>query len=93
MLYSLHAEVLLSVESSILAVDNLESIDQRLIHGPFTHIGLLPNGKSLALLTLSSHTNAALNVVSGTHRPDPVTYSDLMLVLPRLVLSLLFYSP
>jgi len=30
MLYSLHAECLLSVESSILAVDNPESIDQHL---------------------------------------------------------------
>lgn len=50
---SRHVEVLLSVESSILAVDNLECIDQRLSRGPFTHITPSPNGKSLALLTLS----------------------------------------
>src|ERR1700683_3267454 len=50
---SRHVEVLLSVESSIIAVDNLESIDQRLARGPFTHVSPSPNGKSLALLTFS----------------------------------------
>lgn len=50
---SRHVEVLLSVESTILSVDNLESIDQRLSRGPFTHISPSPNGKSLALLTFS----------------------------------------
>ncbi|KXN92144.1 hypothetical protein AN958_09236 [Leucoagaricus sp. SymC.cos] len=50
---SRHIEVLLSVESTILSVDNLESIDQRLSRGPFTHISPSPNGKSLALLTFS----------------------------------------
>jgi len=53
MTISRHVEVLLSVESSILAVDNLESIDQRLSRGPFTHVSPSPNGKSLALLTFS----------------------------------------
>lgn len=53
MTISRHVEVLLSVESSILAVDNLESVDQRLSRGPFTHITPSPNGKSLALLTFS----------------------------------------
>jgi hypothetical protein len=53
MTISRHVEVLLSVESSILVVDNLESIDQRLSRGPFTHISPSPNGKSLALLTFS----------------------------------------
>lgn len=53
MTISRHVEVLLSVESSILAVDNLESIDQRLSRGPFTHVSPSPNGKSLALLTYS----------------------------------------
>ncbi|KAJ7634891.1 vacuolar assembling/sorting protein VPS16 [Roridomyces roridus] len=50
---SRHVEVLLSVESTILSVDNLESIDQRLSQGPFTHISPSPNGKSLALLTFA----------------------------------------
>jgi vacuolar protein sorting-associated protein 16 len=48
-----HVEVLLSVDNSVLTVDNLESIDQRLSQGPFTHICPSPNGKSLALLTYS----------------------------------------
>ncbi|TFY83531.1 hypothetical protein EWM64_g490 [Hericium alpestre] len=50
---SRHVEVLLSVDSSILSVDNLETVDQRLSRGPFTHLSPSPNGKSLALLTFS----------------------------------------
>ncbi|KAJ7598995.1 Vps16, N-terminal region-domain-containing protein [Mycena floridula] len=50
---SRHVEVLLSVDSTIYTVDNLENIDQRLSQGPFTHISPSPNGKSLALLTFS----------------------------------------
>jgi len=34
-------------------VDNLEAVDQRLSRGPFTHMAPSPNGKSLALLTMS----------------------------------------
>ncbi|KAJ7359364.1 vacuolar assembling/sorting protein VPS16 [Mycena albidolilacea] len=50
---SRHVEVLLSVDSTIFTVDNLECIDQRLSQGPFTHVSPSPNGKSLALLTFS----------------------------------------
>ncbi|KAI0278094.1 vacuolar assembling/sorting protein VPS16 [Russula aff. rugulosa BPL654] len=50
---SRHVEVLLSVEGSVLSVDNLEAVDQRLSRGPFTHMTPSPNGKSLALLTMS----------------------------------------
>lgn len=50
---SRHVEVLLSVESTIYTVDNLESVDQRLSRGPFTHVSPSPNGKLLALLTFS----------------------------------------
>lgn len=50
---SRHVEVLLSVDSTIYAVDNLESIDQRISRGPFSHVSPSPNGKSLALLTFS----------------------------------------
>ncbi|KAL0062112.1 Vacuolar protein sorting-associated protein 16 [Marasmius tenuissimus] len=50
---SRHIEILLSVDSTIYTVDNLESIDQRLSQGPFTHVSSSPNGKSLALLTFS----------------------------------------
>ena len=57
---SRHVEVLLSVDATIHAVDNLESVDQRLSRGPFTHVSPSPNGKSLALLTF----NGVLWVVS-----------------------------
>ncbi|KAF8800582.1 vacuolar assembling/sorting protein VPS16 [Phlegmacium glaucopus] len=50
---SRHVEVLLSVDSTIYSVDNLESVDQRLSRGPFTHVSPSPNGKSLALLTFT----------------------------------------
>jgi vacuolar protein sorting-associated protein 16 len=45
--------VLLSVDSTIYVVDNLEKIDQRISRGPFTHLAASPNGKSLALLSHS----------------------------------------
>lgn len=50
---SRHVEVLLSVDTSILAVDNVESLDQRISRGPFLHVSPSPNGKFLALLTFS----------------------------------------
>ena len=46
-------EVLLSVDSTILSIDNLEVVDQKISRGPFTHISPSPNGKALALLTFS----------------------------------------
>jgi hypothetical protein len=49
------------VDTTIHTVDNLESVDQRLSRGPFTHISASPNGKSLALLTF----NGTLWVVSS----------------------------
>ena len=45
---------MLSVETSVLSVDNLEVVDQRLSRGPFTHMAPSPNGKSLALLTMTA---------------------------------------
>nr|GAT52933.1 vacuolar protein sorting vps16 [Mycena chlorophos] len=57
---SRHVEVLLSVDSTIFSVDNLENVDQRLSQGPFTHIAPAPNGKSLALLNF----NGTLLVIS-----------------------------
>ncbi|KIJ36797.1 hypothetical protein M422DRAFT_179088, partial [Sphaerobolus stellatus SS14] len=50
---SRHVEVLLSSESTILSVDTLGSTDQRISRGPFSHFSPSPNGKMLALLTLS----------------------------------------
>ena len=45
--------MLLSVETTILAVDNLESLDQRVARGPFLKVSPSPNGKLLALLNYS----------------------------------------
>lgn len=53
MTISRHVELLVSIESTVLIIDNLESVDQRLSRGPFTHISPSPNGKALALLTMS----------------------------------------
>lgn len=50
---SRHVEVLLSTEATVYSVDNLETTDQRLSRGPFSHLSPSPNGKSLALLTSS----------------------------------------
>lgn len=50
---SRHAQVLISVDTTILAVDTLESLDQRISRGPFTHVAPSPNGRSLALLTVT----------------------------------------
>ncbi|KIY70700.1 vacuolar assembling/sorting protein VPS16 [Cylindrobasidium torrendii FP15055 ss-10] len=50
---SRHVQVLLSVDSTILLVDTLECLDQRISQGPFTHISPSPNGKTLALLTFT----------------------------------------
>ncbi|KAF7789677.1 hypothetical protein EIP86_000623 [Pleurotus ostreatoroseus] len=57
---SRHVEVLLSVDATVYSVDNLETTDQRLSRGPFSHLSPSPNGKSLALLTV----NGTLWVVS-----------------------------
>lgn len=50
---SRHVEVLLSVDNTIIAVDNLESVDQRISRGPFTRISPSPNGRLLGLLNSS----------------------------------------
>ncbi|KAG6849371.1 hypothetical protein H0H93_009065 [Arthromyces matolae] len=50
---SRHVEVLLSVDTTILSVDNLEVVDQRISRGPFSHVSPSPNGKALAMLTFS----------------------------------------
>ena len=43
----------MSVDLTIYSVDNLETTDQRIGRGPFSHLAPSPNGKSLALLTSS----------------------------------------
>lgn len=62
---SRHVEVLLSVDSTIYSVDNLECIDQRLSRGPFTQIAPSPKGQNLALLT---YTGILLVVSSDFQR-------------------------
>ncbi|KAI5986106.1 vacuolar assembling sorting protein VPS16 [Pisolithus albus] len=57
---SRHVEVLLSVENTIVVVDNLESADQRISRGPFIRVSPSPNGRLLALL----NSNGLLWVVS-----------------------------
>jgi hypothetical protein len=57
---------MLSVDSTIHTVDNLESVDQRLSRGPFSHVSPSPNGKSLALLNF----NHSLWVVSTDFQRD-----------------------
>ncbi|KAL0578223.1 Vacuolar protein sorting-associated protein 16 [Marasmius crinis-equi] len=74
---SRHIEVLLSVDSTIYTIDNLESIDQRLSQGPFTHISASPNGKSLALLTFSG----TLLVVSSDFQRRMAEFNTLSVVL------------
>ncbi|KAJ2936767.1 hypothetical protein H1R20_g334, partial [Candolleomyces eurysporus] len=74
---SRHVEVLMSAETTIHSVDNLESVDQRLSRGPFTHISPSPNGKFLALLTftgtlwvVSSDFQRNITEFETTHVPE-----------------------
>ncbi|ELU41202.1 vacuolar assembling/sorting protein VPS16 [Rhizoctonia solani AG-1 IA] len=50
---SKHIEVLVASGNTILSVDALECVDQRVGRGPFLSIAPSPNGKSIALLTSS----------------------------------------
>jgi hypothetical protein len=50
---SRHIEVLVASGNTILSVDALECVDQRVGRGPFLSIAPSPNGKSIALLTSS----------------------------------------
>lgn len=47
-----HAQVLFSTSSTIITLDALERIDQRVSRGPFSHIRVSPNGRFLALITV-----------------------------------------
>ncbi|ORY21590.1 Vps16, C-terminal region-domain-containing protein [Naematelia encephala] len=46
-----HIEILVSTGSTVITLDALERIDQRVSRGPFSHILLSPNGHFLALIT------------------------------------------
>ncbi|RSH83220.1 uncharacterized protein EHS24_006887 [Apiotrichum porosum] len=48
-----HVEVVVSTGSTVLTIDSLERIDQRLSKGPFSQIAISPNGRFSALITLS----------------------------------------
>ncbi|EJU02203.1 vacuolar protein sorting-associated protein 16 [Dacryopinax primogenitus] len=71
---SRHVEVLISTDSTILMLDNLECIDQRVSRGPFTFLAPSPNGKALALLTAQN----VLWVVSSDFQGE-LAESDLSL--------------
>jgi hypothetical protein len=46
-----HPEILFSTNTTIITLDALERIDQRVSRGPFSHILPSPNGRFLALIT------------------------------------------
>ncbi|KAK8870008.1 hypothetical protein IAR55_000578 [Kwoniella newhampshirensis] len=46
-----HVQILFSTASTIITLDALERIDQRVSRGPFAHIRVSPNGRFLALVT------------------------------------------
>ena len=46
-----HVEVLFSTSSTIVSLDSIERIDQRVSRGPFSHIRVSPNGRFIALIT------------------------------------------
>ncbi|WWC85237.1 uncharacterized protein L201_000099 [Kwoniella dendrophila CBS 6074] len=70
-----HIQLIISTNSTIITLDTLEKIDQRITKGPFSQIKVSPNGKILALLTLTSNT---LWVVSSdfTRNLSEVNLSD-----------------
>ena len=48
-----HLQLLISTSDTIVTLDALDRIDQRISKGPFSHILLSPNGRFLALITAS----------------------------------------
>ncbi|WVR04982.1 hypothetical protein IAU60_001994 [Kwoniella sp. DSM 27419] len=46
-----HLQLLVSSSTTIITLDALERIDQRISRGPFSHIRVSPNGRFLALIT------------------------------------------
>jgi hypothetical protein len=46
-----HVEVVVASGQTVLSVDAIERVDQRLAKGPFTHIAISPNGRFFALVT------------------------------------------
>ncbi|WRT66892.1 uncharacterized protein IL334_003855 [Kwoniella shivajii] len=50
-----HVQLLISTSSTILTLDALEKIDQRISRGPFSHIRVSPNGRFLALITATGN--------------------------------------
>ncbi|WVF72368.1 hypothetical protein IAT40_007183 [Kwoniella sp. CBS 6097] len=48
-----HVQLLVSTSTTIITLDALERIDQRISRGPFTHIRVSPNGRFLALITIT----------------------------------------
>jgi len=48
-----HVEVVVSSGSTVVTLDTLERIDQRINRGPFSHVAISPNGRFFALVTIS----------------------------------------
>lgn len=46
-------QIIVSTSSTVISLDSTERIDQRITKGPFSHIQLSPNGRFLALLTIT----------------------------------------
>ncbi|WWC61373.1 uncharacterized protein I303_103954 [Kwoniella dejecticola CBS 10117] len=50
-----HIQLIISTSSTIVTLDTLERIDQKINRGPFSNISISPNGKFLALITTSKY--------------------------------------
>lgn len=46
-----HVEIVICTSNTVIVLDALERVDQRVTRGPFSHIRLSPNGRFLALIT------------------------------------------
>ncbi|CDH59927.1 vacuolar protein sorting vps16 [Lichtheimia corymbifera JMRC:FSU:9682] len=76
---SRHVEVLIATGSTIIVVDNKESVDQRLQQGPFTKMAISPNGKFLALFT----SDGKLWVVSTDFQKNLSEYATKSKIAPQ----------
>ncbi|KAK4048038.1 Vacuolar protein sorting-associated protein 16 [Microbotryomycetes sp. JL201] len=62
---SRHVEVLVSTNHTILRIDEIDVVDQRITRGPFTKISASPNGRLLGLLSHPAGVSPQLWVASS----------------------------
>ncbi|KAM0787833.1 hypothetical protein ACM66B_003887 [Microbotryomycetes sp. NB124-2] len=62
---SRHVEVLVSTGQTILRIDEIDFVDQRITRGPFLRISASPNGRLLGLLSQTSTSSPQLWVASS----------------------------